>query len=99
VFLEPAAVTSVVLDFNSGEDKLEVSASGFGGGLTAGSAPEVVNGEGVPAATAATGQFLFDTTTSTLYWDADGTDPLAPVAIAQISGVGALSSDDFIVGV
>ena len=49
-----------ITDFVSGIDQIQVSASGFGGGLTAGGTVSLVSGAD-PTASGAAGQFLFDT--------------------------------------
>jgi hypothetical protein len=42
------------------------------------------------AATAAFGQFLWNSATSTLSWDSDGTGSQAPTVIATLTGVTTL---------
>ncbi|HYZ32138.1 MAG TPA: hypothetical protein VE684_07630 [Crenalkalicoccus sp.] len=83
-----------ILHFKSGYDAIWVSASGFGGGLTAGgglAADQFVAGS---TATAAHGQFLFDAATKTLLWDADGTGAGAAVMIAHVEGHATVSGSD-----
>jgi hypothetical protein len=96
VFNFPSEGTDTISDFVSGTDKLEISASGFGGGLTAGMDPATVFGSSADATFgSATERFHFDTTTDTLYFDADGTaGGSAPVALTQFqNNVNILASD------
>jgi Ca2+-binding RTX toxin-like protein len=78
-----------VLGYQGVEDRFQISASGFGGGLVAGS-NIVTTGHYVANvggnAVAATGQFAFDTATSTLWWDADGTGLGDRVMLATLVG-------------
>ncbi len=67
----------VITDYASDEDALAMSAAGFGGGLAAGMAidvPErfVANTTGAATAAAGTGQFIYETDTLRLWFDADG---------------------------
>ena len=52
----------------------------------------LVNGT---AATEAVGTFVFDGSTSTLYWDEDGTGGAGPIKIAVLTGVTTLSAANF----
>jgi Ca2+-binding RTX toxin-like protein len=85
-----------IADFESGMDHIQISASGFGGGLIAGGTVSLVSGTD-PTATSATGQFLFDTDDGRLLWDADGTGAGAAVLVATLSNVPTLGAGDFIV--
>jgi hypothetical protein len=53
----------------------------------------LVNG---PAATIAQGQFVFNASNDTLYWDPDGTGSRDAIIIAQLQGVNALTVGDFL---
>ncbi|HYE27653.1 MAG TPA: tandem-95 repeat protein, partial [Allosphingosinicella sp.] len=86
-----------ILDFVRGTDKIQVSASGFGGGLTAGGSVSLVSGAN-PTASQASGQFLYDTDDGSLYWDADGTGNGAAVLVAIFSNAPSLETSDFLVG-
>lgn len=85
----PAAGGDTIVGYVGRDDAIEVSAGGFGGGLTEGmnllAASRYVSGAGVTA-NQAFGQFLFDTTTQMLSWDADGTGAAAAVLIADLTG-------------
>ena len=96
VFASADGGDDFIEDFVSGEDVFEISAAGFGGGLVAGSlsADAFVSGNAV-AATEAHGQFLYDTGTDDLFWDADGTGSDAAVLIASLGGIPTVTASDF----
>src|SRR5262245_59263147 len=78
-FTCPTDGIDTIADFTSGQDVLQISAAGFGGGLVAGSlSADVFLADANPLATISAsgdGRFLFDIAGSglgTLYWDADG---------------------------
>jgi Ca2+-binding RTX toxin-like protein len=80
--------------------QIEVSAAGFGGGLVAGvlGADRLVAGAGAAAAAnQAFGQFLLDTTTNTLRWDADGTGGGAAVDIVRMPNLGPFTAAEIVV--
>jgi Ca2+-binding RTX toxin-like protein len=86
--------------FVSGEDKLEIDAALFGGGL-AGAALDpsrLVVGSTPTATQPGVGTFLYDTDDGRLRWDADGSlgSGWAPV-IATLTGAPSLSASDFII--
>jgi VCBS repeat-containing protein len=85
-----------ITDFVSGSDMIMVSASGFGGDLVPDGAVSLVSGSD-PAASDATGQFLFDTDDGRLLWDADGTGSGDAVLIATFSNIPSLAATDFVV--
>lgn len=66
-------------------DLIEIHASGFGGGLVAGAlaANQLVVGAN-PLADQAAGQFLYNTSTGQLRWDADGTGAGAAVNVVRL---------------
>lgn len=73
----------IITDFDSNLENIEVSASGFGGGLIAGDAllPEqFVLGS---AATDLAQRFIYDSTSGSLFFDGNGSDPGQQVFIAQ----------------
>jgi Ca2+-binding RTX toxin-like protein len=100
----PANATSTdkVTDFSSAEgDRLQFQASDFGLSLGHGLNADgtlsadyfaIVSGK-TTQATQSHGQFLFNVTSKTLFWDADGNAggarSQAPVAIASFTGVAA----------
>jgi serralysin len=95
-FANAADAGDTISDFQRGLDTLQFSASGFGGGLTGGAlaANRLVLGT---AATQNFGQFIFDTSTSILYWDADGTGAGAKIAMMGLSNINTLSTSDFLI--
>jgi Ca2+-binding RTX toxin-like protein len=95
-FRSSASGADEITDFLGGTDKIQVSAGGFGGGLVAGGSVSLVSGTN-PTASAATGQFLYDSDDGRLFWDADGTGGGAAVLVATLSNVPSLAASDFIV--
>jgi Ca2+-binding RTX toxin-like protein len=81
VFDSAKAGTDTIHDFASG-DKIALKASGFSG-LTAG----VVDAN----------QFVFDTTDNTLWFDQDGSEPIAAIKIAVLSNGYDITSNDLII--
>jgi hypothetical protein len=73
-----------ILDFNDSEgDTIDILASAFGGGLTAGTdASGIFNSSANANFTSSAERFHFDTTSHTLYYDADGSGGTASVALA-----------------
>ena len=68
-----------------------MSAGGFGGGLTAGidlvaGGHYIENRSGLADSAAGVGQFVFETDTKLLWWDADGAGGAAAVVIAELIG-------------
>lgn len=100
-YMSAAEGGDLVRGFVVGEDSIEVSAAGFGGGLTAAGGgfllvtQFVANAAGT--ATRANGQFIFDTNDELLLWDADGTGAGAAVVIAEFTGNLAFSATDITV--
>ena len=91
--------TDTITDFLSGTDKLEISASGFGGGLTAGMDLTLVFGSSSNELFASeTERFHYDTSTDTLYFDADGSgEDAGAVAFAQFLNNVALQQNDWVI--
>ncbi|ONG50400.1 hypothetical protein BKE38_18430 [Pseudoroseomonas deserti] len=78
----------VVTDFASGEDRLLISATGFGGGLVAGMSLAATgrftaNTTGEAEEGVGRGQFMLNTTDNSLYWDADGLGGIGTVRLAR----------------
>lgn len=98
---------NTITDFTAGTDFIQLSSVATNvnpvgplfGGLTAGAlqAAEFVSAAGMPAATAATAQILYDSTTGIVYYDSDGTGVNAATAFVQLTGVPALTAADFVV--
>ena len=94
----------IIRDFRSGEgDRILIDRAGFGIGddvaLGLGDSRNFTNywvsGPGAVADSADHGQFVFNTTSHVLYWDADGAGVLAPVAIAFFANGAGLRASDF----
>ncbi len=92
----PDSGADEIADFAPGSDKLLVSANGFGGGLTPEGSVSLVS-DSNPSASAAGGQFLFDTDDGRLLWDADGIGSGAAVLVATLTSHSSLAASDFIV--
>jgi Ca2+-binding RTX toxin-like protein len=89
-----------ITDFKIVDDTIELSASGFGGGLSVGipdsSLLEV--GAGITSANTAAQRLIFNTTTGALFFDADGNGALATATqFATLSANLALTTADFLV--
>ena len=98
VFNSPPQATPTIIEFTSGEDVLQISAAGFGGGLTAGATPTLATG--APASVSnpgPDGAFIFDNTDpagGTLYWDATGGSGADATPVAYLQGVSSLNPFD-----
>lgn len=98
VFLDKAHGIDAITDFNPAEDSFQISRIGFDNALPFGALAAlnfVANALGT--ATAATAQILYATNSGRLYFDADGTGPMARVQIATLLGAPAITEADFIV--
>ena len=95
-FLHQPTGVSAIGDFNNTteHDRIAVSASGFGGGLTAGQ--EVTFETTSDGAFSGFNQFNFDTGNQTLYYSADGTQGSAVVVASVQAGV-VLGQHDILV--
>jgi Ca2+-binding RTX toxin-like protein len=95
IFLSPTEGVDTITDYVPGTDLIEISPSGFGGGLAVeiGSLPsnQFVLGT---AALDADDRFIYDTVAGALFYDADGTGATAQVQIATFSGAPTLSAGD-----
>jgi Ca2+-binding RTX toxin-like protein len=85
-----------VVDFLSGVDRIEISAAGFGGGLTEGAAALFISGDD-PESAGSGGQFLYHNQTGELYWDADGDGANDPALLATLLNTPALQASDIFV--
>ena len=91
-FLHTTDGTATITDFNNTteHDHIAVSASGFGGGLTAGmDVTPIFETSGDNQFSGFGAEFHFDTANQTLYFSADGTHGLGDRA-----GAGAAGGDD-----
>jgi len=89
-----------IADFVIGADRIAISASGFGGGLVAFAALQsdqlAIRPNSAATSAAGDGQFIFNTSNATLYWDVDGAGGNASVALAKLVGVALLQTSDFL---
>jgi Ca2+-binding RTX toxin-like protein len=98
VLNQPSQGVDTIKDFVSGTDKLGISAAEFVGSLAAGGsllAGQLRQGAGVTTASTSAQRFLFNTTNSNLYFDADGVGGIGAVQIAKLEGTPSLSTGDF----
>ncbi len=99
VFANSSEGVDTVTDFRRGQDRIQISTDGFGGGLVAGVAPSVLLAADPAAATgAAAGYFIFDNSgpdIGTLWWDATGGAADDAVAFVRLNGVSTLLPSDF----
>ncbi|WP_143874363.1 hypothetical protein [Nostoc sp. 'Peltigera malacea cyanobiont' DB3992] len=91
------ATGGITTTFNATDELIQVSAAGFGGGL---STPSLKTGQftiGTSATTIAQ-RFIYDNTTGALYFDQDGSaGAFAQVKFAQFSGSVTLTENNFVV--
>ncbi|GAB4175025.1 MAG: hypothetical protein Fur006_05260 [Coleofasciculaceae cyanobacterium] len=97
VFSSPIEGSDTITDFlGQQNDKIFVSASGFGGGLTIGSVPWYQFTIG-SSATNASHRFIYDSSSGGLFFDSDGTGNSGQVKFATLStGLPLISSDIFV---
>ncbi|TPG57705.1 hypothetical protein EAH89_09740 [Roseomonas nepalensis] len=99
LFLRSNEGTDTITDFDPLADFITVSASGFGGFLSAGmnvgaSGRFTANTSGLSNALPGIGQFVYETDIGRLWWDPDGIGLLARVSIATLTGNPALTASD-----
>jgi Ca2+-binding RTX toxin-like protein len=83
-------------DFGNGNDRLQISASNFGGGLgTVLLSNQLRVGAGATVANDAAQRFIYNTTNGDLFFDVDGNGASLAVKIANLSGSPALSTGSF----
>ena len=86
-----------IVDFSVVDDTIAVSAAGFGGGLVANAAiaeEQFIIGT---EATTASHRFIYDSDNGALFFDQDGTGPLASVLITTLSSGLAMTNADIFV--
>jgi Ca2+-binding RTX toxin-like protein len=88
-------------DFGVGNDRLQISASAFGGGLVAGvdlTSGQILVGAGANTANAVDQRFIFDTTNGELFFDADGSNTAeSAIKIGKLFGISSLNAGSFLV--
>ncbi len=88
----------LITDFVSADDTISVASSGFGSSLATGTLDKTLLVVGADVGpTLATGQFLYDTSTGVLSWDADGTGSGSAVTVARLSGIPSIFNGDITV--
>jgi Ca2+-binding RTX toxin-like protein/uncharacterized membrane protein YGL010W len=97
VFNASLQTPATVTDFTVGADHLQISASGFGHGLTAGGAAPLVTAAAAASASHAgtDGYFIFDNA-NTLSWDPTGGSGADAIALVKLTGIAALHASDFL---
>lgn len=90
--------TDIITDFNSGTDKLQLNMDQYSAFSSAGSiaSGNLVQGAGATA-TSSSEFLIFDSSSHTLYYDADGSGSGAQVAIVTLTGVSSLAATDFVI--
>ncbi|MGB3292800.1 MAG: calcium-binding protein [Phormidesmis sp.] len=85
-----------ITDFVAAEDRILIRATGFGGGVVAGS--EISSDQFVlgTAATSATNRFIYNSSSGELFFDRDGSGDAAQTLIATLTGAPALSNADLV---
>ena len=91
------SASATITDFIHGTDVLQISAAGFGHGLSAGSSAPLVTAPDLGSAFSAgsNGYFIFDnsgTNAGTLYWDANGGDGTDAIALVYLNNVDYLNA-------
>lgn len=88
-----------IIDFVSGTDALQVSATGYGGDLVANGAVTLVTTDSAANANSGAGGYFildnFGTDIGTVYWDVNGGSGADAVAVIVLTGVTTLQATDF----
>ena len=94
VYMATTEGTDTIADFNVAQgDMIDILASAFGGGLTAGTDPATVFGSSASNTFgSASERFHYNTATGQLLYDADGTGAGAAVTLATFTGLPALTA-------
>ncbi|MBD2439778.1 calcium-binding protein [Nostoc sp. FACHB-110] len=90
-FLNPTEGVDIITDFAPASDKIAVSASGFGGGLTTGILSGLQFVVGTSATTAAQ-RFIYNSLTGGLFFDIDGNGAAGQQQIASLTLAPTLTS-------
>ena len=95
VFTAPAGFgVDAIMDFVRGSDLIQISASGFGGGLQSNVSASLVDIADHASVSTGGAHFIFQTSDQSLWWDQNGGDGSDSVEFATLSGVASLSSAD-----
>ncbi len=90
----------IIKDFTSNQDKLQISAQSFGGGLSnvvSFNSNQLITGSGITSATSASQRFIYNTNNGNLYFDVDGIGGAAQVQIATLSNLSSLNANSFMI--
>ncbi|QPF93845.1 beta strand repeat-containing protein [Bradyrhizobium commune] len=96
-FLQPPSAPSQITDFNNTteHDRIAISASSFGGGLTAGMDVTPTFETSADNNFSGAAEFHFDTTNQTLYFSADGTQGSA-IAVVAVQASAVINPHDIL---
>ncbi|GAB1544710.1 hypothetical protein NUACC21_73860 [Scytonema sp. NUACC21] len=101
VLNNPNSGVDSISDFSAVDDTLSVSAAGFGGGLTVGSAitsSQFLMGSSAVSATNSSQRFIYNTTTGALFFDADGNQTgFGAVQVTTLSNKPTIGTSDIFV--
>jgi Ca2+-binding RTX toxin-like protein len=101
-FILSTMSTDTIGDFSIDSDLLRISASNFGGGLTANVAlltTQLLVGSDTITANSTTQRFIFNTTNGDLFFDADGSSSnFTATRIANLSNISSLRAESFLLG-
>jgi Ca2+-binding RTX toxin-like protein len=89
-----------IQDFVVGNDKIQISASGFGVALTANASLDISafrSGAGITTANTSSQRFIYNSSNGALFFDADGNGAGNKIQIAILSGLPTLSNSDIFV--
>jgi len=95
-YLNPTQGQDNITDFTPGLDKIQIVGSGFGG-LAAGALPGAKFVAGAAPVSNQANQFLFNTVTGLLAFDADGAGGAAAVSLVTLVGQPAITAADILV--
>ena len=95
-FTSTRSGVTTISDFDSGTDRIEVTSSNFGG-LKVGALSSANFQSASSTLTSHAAVFLYDSTTGSLAFDADGAGAGAAVQIAQLTGGRTLRASDIFV--
>jgi VCBS repeat-containing protein len=103
VFVTPGDGVDTISDFSAAQgDKITILKLGFGddfmGSSLAGNqfVSGSASGGSPPVATQSDGQFLYNSSTGELFWDADGTGESNAIKLATLNNQPALTASDFL---
>ncbi|MBC8091407.1 MAG: calcium-binding protein [Pseudonocardia sp.] len=88
----------LIYGFIAVNDGFQVSAAGFGGGLTVGALPAArftASSAGLSTAPAGSGGFAYDTDNGRLFWDANGSTAGGATLLTTLVGAPTLTAADF----